>query len=87
MCNKTSNLLIQILVISARFTKKIGLSSIWDMYDMKRYLRRVVKRNDRVFSHTLSIPVDMVRKLELSGSIVELKIKDGSIIIQKLAEP
>jgi len=53
---------------------------------MKRYFRTVTKRNDRVFSHTLSIPVDIVKKLELSDSIVELKIKDGLIVIKKLAE-
>ncbi len=51
---------------------------------MKRYFRTVTKRNDRVFSHTLSIPVDIVKKLELSGNIVELKIKDGSIVIKKI---
>ena len=84
MCNKTSNLLIQILVISARFTKKIGLSSICDMYCVKRYLRIVTKRNDRVFSHTINIPAKLVLELGLSNAIVELKIKDGSIMIKKL---
>ncbi len=53
---------------------------------MKRYLRTVTKRSDRVFSHTINIPANMVKKLELSGNIVELKIKDNSIIIKKLAE-
>ncbi len=53
---------------------------------MKRYFRTVIKRNDRVFSHTINIPADMIKKLELSGNIVELKIKDNSIVIKKVAE-
>jgi len=53
---------------------------------MKRYLRKVTKRNDRIFSHTLSIPADMVKKLKLSENIIELKIIDDSIVIKKLAE-
>ena len=51
---------------------------------MKCYLRRVTKRNDRVFAHTVSIPAELVRELGLSDTIVELKIKDGSIVIKKL---
>jgi len=51
---------------------------------MKRYLRTVTKRNDRIFSHTLNIPVDIVKKLELSNSMVELEIIDGLIVIKKL---
>ncbi len=54
------------------------------MYDMKRYLRRVTKRNDRVFAHTTSIPAELVRELDLSESIVELKIKDDSIVVKKI---
>ncbi len=65
---------------------KKGFKCNLRLYGMKRYLRTVTKRNDRVFSHTLSIPVDIVKKLELSENIVELKIKDGSIVIKKLAE-
>ncbi len=53
---------------------------------MKRYFRTVTKRNDRIFSHTMSIPVDIVKKLELSNSMVELEIIDGSIVIKKLVE-
>jgi len=54
------------------------------MCGMKRYLRRVTKRNDRVFAHTISIPAKLVLELELSDAIVELKIIDGSIMIKKL---
>ena len=54
------------------------------MCSVKRYLRRVTKRNDRVFAHTTSIPAEIVRKLDLSDAIVELKIKDGSIVIKKV---
>jgi len=53
---------------------------------MKRYLRKVVKKSDRKFEHVMSIPVDMVRKLDLSDSIVELKIRNDSIVIKKLPE-
>lgn len=56
------------------------------MYGMKRYLRRVAKRSNRQFQHSLNIPVNMVRKLKLSESIVELKIRDDSIIIKKVGE-
>lgn len=48
------------------------------MCGMKRYLRRVTKRNDRVFSHTINIPTELVRELGLSDAIVELKIKDDT---------
>ncbi len=51
---------------------------------MKRYFRRVTKRNDRVFAHTTSIPAELVRELDLSDVIVELKIKDDTIIIRKV---
>ena len=53
---------------------------------MKRYLRRVTKKSNSKFEHAINIPVDMVKKLELSDSIVELKIKDDSIVIKKLPE-
>ncbi len=53
---------------------------------MKRYLRKVTKKSNMKFEHGMSIPADMVRKLDLSGSIVELKIRNDSIIIQKLPE-
>jgi len=56
------------------------------MYDMKRYLRRVAKRSNRQFQHSLNIPVNMVRKLKLSESIVELKMKDGYIVIKKIGD-
>ena len=53
---------------------------------MKRYLRRVVKRSNRHFQYSLNIPANMIRKLELSECIVELKIKDNSIVIKKVGE-
>jgi len=53
---------------------------------MKRYFRTVTKKSKSKFEHVMSIPVDMVRKLELSGCMVELKIKDDSIVMKKLAE-
>jgi len=56
------------------------------MYGMKRYLRRVTKRSNRKFEHWLSVPANIVRELELSESIVELKIKDGSVVMKKVGE-
>jgi len=34
-----------------------------------------------VFAHTISIPAELVRELDQSDSIAELKIRDGSIMI------
>ena len=56
------------------------------MCGMKRYLRRVAKRSNRQFQHSLNIPVNMVRNLKLSESIVELKMKEDYIIIKKVGE-
>jgi len=56
------------------------------MCGVKRYLRRVAKRSNRQFQHSLNIPVNMVRNLKLSESIVELKMKDGYIIIKKIGD-
>jgi len=53
---------------------------------MKRYLRRVSKRSNRQFQHSLNIPANMVRNLKLSESIVELKMKDDYIVIKKVGE-
>ena len=52
---------------------------------MKRCLRRVTKRSKTKFEHSLSIPANIVRELDLSESTVELKIKDGFVVIKKLA--
>jgi len=70
---KQVSLLIQIAIFAVFAHKKLVQSSICDMCDMKRYLRRVAKRNDRVFSYTISIPVKLVLELGLSDSMVELK--------------
>ncbi len=64
----------------------MDLSEICNIHDMKRYLRTVTKKSNTKFEHSINIPVDMVKKLEQSGNIVELKIKDDSIVIKKLAE-
>ena len=56
------------------------------MYDMKRYLRKITKRSNRKFEHWLSIPANIVKELELSESIVELKIKDGSVMVKKVGD-
>ena len=53
---------------------------------MKRYLRRVTKRSNRKFEHELSVPANIVKELELSESIVELKIKDGYFIVKKIGD-
>ncbi len=53
---------------------------------MKRYFRTVTKKSKSKFEHTMSVPADIVRKLDLSGNIVELKIRNDSIVIKKLPE-
>ena len=53
---------------------------------MKRYLRKVTKKSDRKFEHWISVPVKFVRELELSESIVELKIKDGYFTVKKIGD-
>ena len=53
---------------------------------MRKYVRRITKRNDNVFSHTISIPAKFVRKLGLSDSLVELKIKEDFIVIKKIGD-
>ena len=53
---------------------------------MKRYLRKITKRSRGKFEHSLSIPADFVRELDVSDCIVELKLNDGKIIISKMKE-
>ncbi len=53
---------------------------------MKRYLRKIIKRSNRKFEHGLSVPANVVRKLGLSESIVEITIKDGYFIVKKIGE-
>ena len=56
------------------------------MFDMKRYLRTVVKKSSTKFEHVINIPAKIVKELGLSGNIVELKIKDGSVVMKKIGE-
>ncbi len=51
---------------------------------MKRYLRKVSKKSNSRFEHLLSIPVNIVKELGLSESIVELQIKDGYFTVKKI---
>ena len=53
---------------------------------MKRYLRTVTKKKKTKFEHSINIPAKIVRELELSGSIVELKIKDGYFMVKKIGD-
>ncbi len=53
---------------------------------MKRYLRTVVKKRKTRFEHVMNIPAKIVKELDLSGNIVELKIKDGSVMVKKVGE-
>ena len=53
---------------------------------MKRYLRNVAKKSKSKFEHGISIPADIVKKFELSESIVELKIKDGYFTVKKIGD-
>ena len=74
------------MALYAPFRRKIGFKCNLGYDGMKRYLRRVAKRSNRQFQHSLNIPVNMVRKLKLSESIVELKMKEDYIIIKKVGE-
>ena len=74
------------MALTAPFRRKIEFKCNLRLYSMKRYLRRVAKRSNRQFQHSLNIPVNMVRKLNLSECIVELKMKDDSIIIKKVGD-
>lgn len=49
-------------------------------------MRKVSNKNKSKFEHLISIPVDIVRKLELSECIVELKIKEDYFIVKKIGE-
>ena len=53
---------------------------------MKRHLRTVVKKSNTKFEHVMNIPAKIVKELELSGNIVELKIKDGYFTVQKIGD-
>jgi len=53
---------------------------------MKRHLRTVVKKSSTKFEHVMNIPAKIVKELELSGNIVELKIKDGYFTVQKIGD-
>ena len=53
---------------------------------MKRYLRKVSKKSDSRFAHLLSIPIDVVRKLGLSESIVKITIKEDYFIVKKIGD-
>ena len=56
------------------------------MDSMKRYLRTVVKKRKTRFEHVMNIPAKIVKELELSGNIVELKIKDGYFTVKKIGD-
>ncbi len=51
---------------------------------MKQYVRRMTKRNDRTFAHTISIPAELVRKFGMSDVMVQVIGKNNEIHIKKL---
>ena len=53
---------------------------------MKRYLRKIIKQSNRKFEYRLGIPANVVRKLGLSESIVEITIKEDYFIVKKIGE-
>jgi len=53
---------------------------------MKRYLRTVVKKRKTRFEHVMNIPAKIVKELDLSGNIVELKIIDGYFTVKKIGD-
>ncbi len=74
------------MALTAPFRRKMEFKCNLRLNSMKRHLRRVVKRSNRQSQHSLNIPANMVKALELSECIVELKIKDNSIVIKKVGE-
>ena len=53
---------------------------------MKRYLRKIIKQSNRKFEYRLSVPANVVRKLGLSESIVEIIIKEDYFIVKKIGD-
>ena len=53
---------------------------------MKRYLRKIIKQSNRKFEYRLSVPANVVRKLGLSESIVEITIKEDYFIVKKIGD-
>ena len=51
---------------------------------MKQYVRRMAKRNDRTFAHTISIPAEFVRKFGMSDVMVQVVGKNNEIHIKKI---
>ncbi len=51
---------------------------------MKQYVRRMTKRNDRTFAHTISIPAELVRKFGMSDMMVQVIGKNNEIHIKKI---
>ena len=51
---------------------------------MKQYVRRMTKRNDRTFAHTISIPAELVRKFGMSDVMVQVIGKNNEIHIKKI---
>ncbi len=51
---------------------------------MKQHVRRMTKRNDRAFAHTISIPTELVRKFGMSDVMVQVIGKNNEIHIKKI---
>jgi len=52
---------------------------------MKQHVRRMTKRNDRTFAHTISIPAELVRKFGMSDVMVQVIGKNNEIHIKKIS--
>ena len=72
------------MALYAPFRRKIefkcNLGYVW--YEALSQKSNKTKRPS--FAHTISIPAKLVLELGLSDSMVELKIRGGSIVIKKL---
>lgn len=52
---------------------------------MKTFTRRITSSRKDKKSFVITLPVSFIKKLELDEKMVELKIKDGGIIIKKIS--
>jgi len=53
---------------------------------MKSHTRRMTKRNDRTFAHTISIPAELVREFGMSGMMMQITGKNNEIHIKKIGD-
>ena len=51
---------------------------------VKSYIRNVINESNHRFAHSINIPADIVRELELKGKSVKIQVNDNMISITKI---